>query len=84
MAGNACAIMRRASACPCPVLSPPGIFRHQPLLAGEHAIYYEAEGDGLAKAITGALADKPRLAAMARPREPMRCAITPTPGRSNT
>jgi len=48
-----------------PVLSPPGIFRHQPLMAGEHAIYYETEGDGLAKAITGALADKPRLAAMA-------------------
>jgi hypothetical protein len=48
-----------------PVLSPPGIFRHQPLLAGEHAIYYEAEGDGLMKAIPAALADKPRLTAMA-------------------
>jgi len=49
-----------------PVLSPPGILRHFPLLNGVHAIYYLAEGDGLREAILGALADKPRLEAMAR------------------
>jgi hypothetical protein len=48
-----------------PVLSPPGIFRHYPLREGEHAIYYSAEGDGLRRAVTAALASKLRLEAMA-------------------
>ena len=48
-----------------PVLSPPGIIRHFPLLDRVHAIYYRAEGDGLRDAIVGALTDKPRLEAMA-------------------
>lgn len=49
-----------------PILSPPGILRHFPLLDGVHAIYYRAEGDGLREAILSALADKSRLEAMAR------------------
>jgi hypothetical protein len=48
-----------------PVLSPPGIFRHQPLREGEHAIYYTAEGDGLRSAVTKGLSAKLRLEAMA-------------------
>ncbi len=48
-----------------PVLSPPGIFRHQPLREGEHAIYYTAEGDGLRNAMTKALSTRLRLEAMA-------------------
>ncbi len=48
-----------------PVLSPPGIFRYQPLRDGVHAFYYAAEGDGLCRTITDALADKARLDAMA-------------------
>jgi hypothetical protein len=48
-----------------PVLGPPGILRHEPLLAGLHAIYYSAEGDGLRNAILTALADKPSLNLMA-------------------
>ena len=48
-----------------PVLSPPGIFRHHPLREGDHAIYYSAEGDGLRRAVTAALASKLRLEATA-------------------
>lgn len=48
-----------------PVLSPPSIFRHQPLREGEHAIYYATEGDGLRSALTKALSSKLRLEAMA-------------------
>jgi len=48
-----------------PVLSPPGILRHQPLISGQHAIYYAAEGDGLRDAIVAALADKETLQRMA-------------------
>jgi len=48
-----------------PVLSPPGILRHFPLQDRVHAIYYAAEGSGLRDAILGALADRPRLEAMA-------------------
>ena len=49
-----------------PVLSPPGIDRHFPLLDRVHAIYYPAEGDGLRDAMVGALRDKPELETMAR------------------
>jgi len=49
-----------------PVLSPPGIARHCPLLDRVHALYYAPEGDGLRTAIVTALADKPALAAMAQ------------------
>lgn len=48
-----------------PVISRPDIERHQPLEHGRHAIIYDIEGDGLARAIRAALADKPRLSAMA-------------------
>jgi hypothetical protein len=47
-----------------PVLGPPGILRHEPLLAGVHAIYHPAEGDGLRNAVIAALADKPSLTRM--------------------
>jgi len=49
-----------------PVLSPPGIDRHFPLLEHVHAIYYPAEGSGLRDAIVGALCDKPLLETMGR------------------
>ncbi len=48
-----------------PVLSPPGIYRYQPLREREHAFVYPAEGDGLRRTILGALADRPLLTSMA-------------------
>jgi hypothetical protein len=48
-----------------PVLSPPGIFRHQPLLPNIHAIYYPAEANGLRDAIVAALGDRSSLESMA-------------------
>lgn len=48
------------------VINQPTIERHQPLIAGEHAIYYDPEPGGLTKAIGAALADKEQLRAMAR------------------
>ena len=49
-----------------PVLSPPTIARHAPLLDGVHALTYPVEGDGLAAVIREALQDKARLARMAQ------------------
>jgi hypothetical protein len=49
-----------------PLINNPTIERHQPLLAGEHAIYYDVEPGGLTRAALAALADGPRLAAMAK------------------
>jgi glycosyltransferase involved in cell wall biosynthesis len=48
-----------------PLINSPSIERHQPLLSGEHALYYDVEPGGLSRAIVAALADKPRLAAIA-------------------
>jgi hypothetical protein len=48
-----------------PLINPPPLLRHAPLLAGEHCLHYEIEGDGLVRAVRAALADKPRLASMA-------------------
>jgi hypothetical protein len=48
-----------------PLINHPPIERHAPLLDGRHAIYYDPEEGGLTRAITAALADKPRLAAIA-------------------
>jgi len=48
-----------------PVINQPLIERHQPLIAGEHAIYYDPEPGGLTKAIRAALGDKRRLQMMA-------------------
>ena len=49
-----------------PVLSPPGIARHRPLVDRVHALHYAPEGDGLRTAMMTALADKAALAAMAQ------------------
>lgn len=49
-----------------PLINNPTIERHQPLLAGEHAIYYDVEPGGLTRAALAALADGPRLAVMAK------------------
>src|SRR5262249_17474607 len=49
-----------------PVISQPTIERHRPLRHGEHALYYDIEGDGLAHTIRVALADTERLRAIAR------------------
>jgi hypothetical protein len=48
-----------------PMLSPPGIYRYQPLRDGEHAFFYAPEGDGLCESIVRALADKSRIMRMA-------------------
>jgi len=48
-----------------PLINQPTIERHQPLLNGIHAIYYDAESGGLTRAAIAALSDKPALAAMA-------------------
>lgn len=47
-----------------PLMNLPTIERYAPLEDGVHAVYYAIEGDGLARAVLGALADRPRLAAM--------------------
>lgn len=49
-----------------PVISQPTIERHRPLRHGEHALYYEVEGDHLTRTIRAALADTERLRAIAR------------------
>lgn len=49
-----------------PLISPPTIYRYQPLKNGAHCVYYDVEGDGLETAIVQALRDKPRLTAMAQ------------------
>jgi hypothetical protein len=48
-----------------PLINNPTIERYRPLLAGEHAVYYDVEPGGLTRAVLVALADRPRLAAMA-------------------
>lgn len=48
-----------------PLINQPQIDRHAPLLAGEHALYYDPEPGGLAKAVLAALADKAALARIA-------------------
>src|SRR5262249_50017700 len=49
-----------------PLINQPTIERHRPLLQGMHAIYYDVDEGGLTRAVLAALADKPRLEAMAR------------------
>jgi hypothetical protein len=49
-----------------PVISRATIHRHRPLIHGEHCFHYDVEGEGLAQTIAAALADKDRLARMAR------------------
>ena len=48
-----------------PLINQPWLDRHAPLIAGEHALYYDVEPGGLTRAVTAALADKPALAKMA-------------------
>jgi glycosyltransferase involved in cell wall biosynthesis len=48
-----------------PVINRATIARHAPLHDGEHAFFYDPEDGELTRTILGALADKPRLAAMA-------------------
>ncbi|MPZ38839.1 MAG: glycosyltransferase [Rhizobiales bacterium] len=49
-----------------PLMNQPSIVRHQPLLNGIHALYYDPEPGFLTAAIEHALADKDRLRAIAR------------------
>jgi hypothetical protein len=49
-----------------PLINQPTIERHEPLLHGIHAIYYDSEDGGLTRAVGAALADRPRLAAIGR------------------
>ena len=48
-----------------PLINQPPLDRHAPLVAGEHALYYDVEPGGLARAVKSALADKPALARIA-------------------
>lgn len=48
-----------------PLINHPTIERYQPLQEGEHAVYYDVEENALMHATIAALADKPRLEAMA-------------------
>ena len=48
-----------------PMINQPSIDRHAPLLAGEHALYYDPEPGGLTRAVLAALQDKPALARIA-------------------
>jgi hypothetical protein len=55
-----------AAACgAAPLINQPSIDRHAPLLAGQHALYYDPEPGGLTRAVEAALADKPALAGIA-------------------
>jgi len=55
-----------AAACGAAVLiNAPTIDRHAPLIAGQHAIYYDPEPGGLTRAVTEALADPAALARIA-------------------
>ena len=49
-----------------PVINQPTIERHRPLVAGEHAFYYDPAPGELTRTIVAALTDKERLRAMAR------------------
>jgi hypothetical protein len=46
-------------------MNQPPIERHAPLLAGEHALYYDPEPGGLTRAVTAGLADKDALGRIA-------------------
>lgn len=48
-----------------PLINQPTIERHQPLIGGVHAIYYDSEPGGLTRAVAAALADRPALERMA-------------------
>jgi glycosyltransferase involved in cell wall biosynthesis len=48
-----------------PLINQPTIERHQPLIGGEHAVYYDPEPGGLTRAVRAALADRPTLARIA-------------------
>jgi hypothetical protein len=48
-----------------PLINQPPLDRHAPLADGEHALYYDVEPGGLARAVSAALADKPALARIA-------------------
>jgi glycosyl transferase family 1 len=49
-----------------PVINQPSIERHHPLIAGQHAFYYDPAPGELTRIIIAALADKDRLRTMAR------------------
>jgi hypothetical protein len=48
-----------------PLMNRPWILRHAPLLAGEHALYYDVETGDLARTVRAALADRAGLGRMA-------------------
>jgi hypothetical protein len=48
-----------------PMINQPSIDRHAPLMAGEHALYYDPEPGGLTRAVLAALRDKDALARIA-------------------
>jgi hypothetical protein len=47
------------------LINQPTIERHQPLIGGEHALYYDPEPGGLARGVRSALADRSALARIA-------------------
>ena len=65
-AGIASAITKRSACGSVPVINQPTIERHRPLVAGEHAFYYDPAPGELTRTIVAALADKERLRTMAR------------------
>lgn len=48
-----------------PMINQPQIDRHAPLIAGQHALYYDPEPGGLTRAVLAALKDKDALARIA-------------------
>jgi len=48
-----------------PLINQPTIERSQPLIGGEHALYYDPEPGGLTRAVRAALMDRPALGRMA-------------------
>jgi hypothetical protein len=48
-----------------PLINTPTIERHAPLIAGEHALYYDPEPGGLTRAVTAALTDSEALTRIA-------------------
>jgi hypothetical protein len=48
-----------------PMINQPSIDRHAPLLAGQHALYYDPEPGGLTRAVLAALRDKDALTRIA-------------------
>jgi len=48
-----------------PLINQPSIDRHMPLIAGEHALYYDPEHGGLTRAVLAALMDPTALARIA-------------------